>query len=96
MLLRIDRGPVVALNDAVAVAMAGRVGEGLAKIDALAPQLDGYRLLHASRGELLDRLGRPGEAAAAYERALDLATNEVDRAFLQSRIDDVRGSAKPA
>jgi RNA polymerase sigma-70 factor (ECF subfamily) len=51
--------------------------------------LDGYHLLHAARADLLRRLGRHEEAAAAYRRALDLATSPVERAFLEGRVAGV-------
>jgi RNA polymerase sigma-70 factor (ECF subfamily) len=77
--------PVVDLNRAVAVAMAEGPGAGLALADAL-PGLDGYHLWHATRADLLRRLGREPEARAAYERALALAPSEVERDFLSRRL----------
>jgi RNA polymerase sigma-70 factor (ECF subfamily) len=64
---------------------------GLALMDPLAASggLDGYHLLHAARADLLRRLGRDREAAAAYRRALTLATNPVERAFLSRRLAEV-------
>jgi RNA polymerase sigma-70 factor (ECF subfamily) len=87
--------PVVALNRAVAVAMADGPERGLEIVDDLAGRgtLDGYHLLHATRADLLRRLGRADQAQAAYERALALATNPVERAFLQRRIDPGRGAS---
>ena len=87
--------PVVALNRAVAVAMADGPERGLEIVDDLAGRgtLDGYHLLHATRADLLRRLGRADQAQAAYERALALATNPVERAFLQRRIDQGRGAS---
>ncbi len=80
--------PVVALNRAVAVAMAQGPERGLDLIDAIAAagELDGYHLLHAARADLLRRLGRDGESAAAYGRALALATSPVERSFLEARL----------
>src|SRR4051794_16926454 len=78
------RSPVVELNRAVAVAEAGDVAGALAIVDDLA--LDGYRYLHATRGELLQRLGRTGEAREAYRRALELIPSEAERRFLEARI----------
>jgi RNA polymerase sigma-70 factor (ECF subfamily) len=91
-LARIAPSHVVALNRAVAVAMASSVEEGLALVDDLAAggALDGYHLLHATRADLLRRLGRNPEAAAAYERALDLVGNDAERAFLSERLAQVR------
>lgn len=90
LLERMDPSPVVALNGAVAAAMAGRTGEALRRIEELrAGGLNGYRFLHVARGELLERLGRRTEAAAAYLRALELSGNEVDRAFVKSKLTAV-------
>jgi RNA polymerase sigma-70 factor (ECF subfamily) len=77
---------VVELNRAVAVAMADGPGAGLPLIDALADDLDTYHLLHAARADLLRRLERREEAAAAYRRALELVTNPAERDFLQGRL----------
>jgi RNA polymerase sigma-70 factor (ECF subfamily) len=76
---------VVTLNRAVAVAMADGPADGLRILDALAErgELDDYHLLHSARAGLLRRLGRDGDAAAAYTRALELATNPVERRFLE-------------
>jgi RNA polymerase sigma-70 factor (ECF subfamily) len=80
--------PVVALNHAVAVAMAQGPAEGLRHIDALAASgaLTGYYLLPAARADLLRRLGRTLEAAAAYREALALVTNEAEARFLRRRL----------
>src|SRR5690606_17894959 len=80
--------PVVALNRAVAVAMAEGCEAGLELIDDLAAdgRLEEYHLLHAARAGLLRRLGRAAEAAVSYRRALDLATNASERDFLQRRL----------
>ena len=87
--------PVVALNRAVAVAMADGPARGLELVDDLAGRgtLDGYHLLHATRADLLRRLGRAAQAQAEYERALALATNPVERAFLRRRLDESRRSS---
>jgi RNA polymerase sigma-70 factor (ECF subfamily) len=76
---------VVALNRAVAVAELHGPAAGLAEIDRL--DLPGYHLFHAARADLLVRLGRGPDAAAAYRRALELATNATERAFLAGRLD---------
>ncbi|HEY6745744.1 MAG TPA: RNA polymerase sigma factor [Mycobacteriales bacterium] len=76
--------PVVALNRAVAVAERHGPAAGLAELDRL--DLPGYHLFHATRADLLSRLGRSAEAARAYERALELATNATERAFLAGRL----------
>jgi RNA polymerase sigma-70 factor (ECF subfamily) len=87
--------PVVRLNQAVAVAMATRPEHGLAMMDDLVADgaLDDYHLLHSARADLLRRLGRSDESAAAYRRALDLATNPVDQAFLRRRLAEVEVAA---
>jgi RNA polymerase sigma-70 factor (ECF subfamily) len=89
-LLAIQGGPVIALNRAVAVAMAHGPEAGLALMDELAGELDGYHLFHSARADMLRRLDRLPESAAAYERALALAENPVERAFLERRLRDVR------
>lgn len=90
-LTQLTPGPVVALNRAVAVAMAAGAEVGLALLDELAAdqRLDDYRYLHASRADLLRRLGRHDEAAEAYHRALDLTRNDAERAFLVGRLAQV-------
>jgi RNA polymerase sigma-70 factor (ECF subfamily) len=82
-LLAISPTPVVALNRAVAVAEVGGPGPALAAVERL--DLAGYHLFHATRADLLRRLGRHEEAAAAYDQALDLATNTAERRFLEER-----------
>jgi RNA polymerase sigma-70 factor (ECF subfamily) len=86
--------PVVRLNRAVAVAMAGDLDGGLALVDELAQrgELAGYHLLAATRADLLRRRGDLQEAAAEYQRALALAPSETERRFLQGRIEDLRPS----
>ena len=89
---RLTGSPVVALNRAVAVAQADGPAAGLALLDELAPELDGYRYLHSARADLLRRLGEDPDARAAYERALALTTTEPERRFLERRLADLRGS----
>jgi RNA polymerase sigma-70 factor (ECF subfamily) len=93
-LMKFAPSPVVELNQAVAVAMTDGPALGLVMVDALAAQgrLDDYLYLHATRADLLRRLGRRSEAAAAYDRALALATNATERRFLERRLAEVRGS----
>jgi RNA polymerase sigma-70 factor (ECF subfamily) len=86
-------GPVVELNRAVAIAMADGPEAGLALIDAI-EGLDGYHLFHSARADLLRRLGRGAAAAEAYDRALELATNAVERRFLERRLREVRDSPR--
>jgi RNA polymerase sigma-70 factor, ECF subfamily len=90
-LVRLVPTPVVALNHAVAVAMDQGLQEGMMRIDRVGASgaLDGYRLFHAARADLLRRLGRRQEALAAYERALNLTTNRVEKAYLKRRIDSL-------
>jgi len=82
---------VVALNHAAAVAMAEGPAEGLRLMDALAADgsLAGYHLLPAARADLLRRLGRFADAAAAYREALTLVGNDADRRFLERRLAQV-------
>jgi len=79
--------PVVELNRAAALALAGAPEYALGLIDRL--DLDGYQYLHSTRGEILRRLGRPDEALGAYRRALELAGAEHERRYLQRRIAEV-------
>jgi RNA polymerase sigma-70 factor (ECF subfamily) len=84
--------PVVELNWAVAVAMADGPDRGLRTLEPLAEALDGYHLFHSARADLLRRLARFEEAAAAYERALELVTNPQERRFLELRLAGRRGA----
>jgi RNA polymerase sigma-70 factor, ECF subfamily len=90
-LVRLSPTPVVALNHAVAVAMSEGLPRGLAMIDDLGAsgELDGYYLFHAARADILRRLGRRHDAADAYQRALALATNQVERNYLTRRLREV-------
>ena len=80
--------PVVSLNRAVAVAMAEGPDAGLDAVDRLSG-LEAYHLYHSTRADLLRRLERAEEAAAAYRRALELATNPVERRFLEGRLESL-------
>ncbi|MCE9572233.1 MAG: sigma-70 family RNA polymerase sigma factor [Deltaproteobacteria bacterium] len=84
--------PVVALNHAVAVAMAEGPAAGLALIDELAAELADYYLFHAARADLLRRLARDREAAAAYRGALARVGTEIERRFLERRLAEVSAS----
>jgi len=90
---RRSSSPVVALNHAVAIAMAVEPAAGLARIDEIAASgsLDEYPYLHSARADLLRRLGRRGEARAAYELALGLTANAAERRFLRRRLAEVGG-----
>ena len=80
---------VIALNRAVAIAMAGDLADGLARVDALGDALAGYHLWHAARADLLRRIGRTDDAAAAYRTALAHVLSEPERRFLARRLAEV-------
>jgi len=90
-LMRINSSPVVALNRAAAVAMSDSIETGLKLIEDLgaAGTLDQYYLFHAAQADLLRRLNRREEAAAAYQRALLLTANHVERQYLRKRLTEV-------
>ncbi len=77
------------LNRAVAVAMAEGPEAGLVVADGVADRLDAYPYLHATRADLLRRLGRRDESAVAYRRALELITATTERAYLERRLAEV-------
>ena len=89
LLVVIWPSPVVALNRAVAVGFAEGPERGLEALDGLAdePQLASYAYLPSARADLFRRLGRLAEARGAYEDALNLTDNTVEREFLQARLD---------
>jgi RNA polymerase sigma-70 factor (ECF subfamily) len=91
LLARVAPSPVVALNRAVAVAMSEGEERGLEVMAALDDELEDYYLLYAARADLLRRLGRDEEAADAYARALELARQPTERAFLERRLAEVTG-----
>jgi RNA polymerase sigma-70 factor (ECF subfamily) len=88
LLLRLHPSPVVALNHAAAVAMGNGLERGLRLIEQLEAtgELDGYHLLPAAKADVLRRLGRRSEAAAAYERALSLVSHAAERRYLERRL----------
>ena len=90
-LLRISSSPVVALNYAVAVAMSEGLEAGLELVEQAGEsgELRDYHLFHAARADLLRRLGRKTDAASAYEQALRLATNGVEKEFLRRRLEEL-------
>jgi RNA polymerase sigma-70 factor (ECF subfamily) len=92
LLERLRPSPIVALNRAVAVAMVDGPRPALALIEAVAAggALERYHLLHATRADLLRRLGATEEAAQSYARALALVTNDAERRFLERRLRDVQ------
>ncbi len=93
-LLALAPSPVVELNRAVAVAMAAGPEAGLDLLEPLLrdARLAAYPYLHAARADLLRRLGRRVEAAAAYRQATELTANDVERAFLERRLVEVTGA----
>ena len=94
-LLNLVPSPVVELNLAVAVAMTDGPAVGLAMVEGVAAEgrLDDYVYLHATKADLLRRIGRRTEAAAAYRRAVEGATNAAERRFLESRLAEVGGGS---
>jgi RNA polymerase sigma-70 factor (ECF subfamily) len=86
-LARLTGSPVVELNRAIAIAEVEGPESALEIVDALS--LDDYQYLHSTRAELLRRVGRIDDARIAYERALELATAEPERRFLEQRIDEL-------
>ena len=91
LLLRLHPSPVVALNHAAAVAMGERLDRGLRLIEQLEAggELQSYHLLPAAKADILRRLGRHAEAAAAYERALELVHSDAERRFLERRLAEL-------
>ncbi len=87
LLLRHLDTPVVRLNRAIALWQLAGPGPALAELEALEGRLDGYHLFHATRGELLRRLGREPEALAAHRRALELTANPAERELQLRRLD---------
>lgn len=88
-LMRIHDTPVVRLNRAVAVAMVSGPEAGLRLIDEVAAQLDEFHPLHAARADLHRRAGRRAEATTAYERAISLCSNAVERSYLERRLAEL-------
>jgi RNA polymerase sigma-70 factor (ECF subfamily) len=88
-LVRLDPSPIIALNRAIAVAELDGPGVALAAVDRLADKLAGYHLYHAVRADLLRRLGRGQESRAAYGKAIELAGNTAEIAYLTRRRDQL-------
>jgi RNA polymerase sigma-70 factor (ECF subfamily) len=82
---------VVALNRAIAVGEIEGPAAALSALDAIAPDLDDYHLMHAARGTALRRLGRREDALVAFGRAADLATAERDLRFLARQVEELAG-----
>ena len=89
-LIVLDPSPIVALNRAVAVAELDGPDVALAAIDRLGDKLDGYHAFHAARADLLRRIGHGAEARAAYDKAIELAGNTAETAYLTRRRDQLR------
>ena len=90
LLAELEPSPVIELNRAVAVAMAVGPAAGLALVDEISG-LDDYHLFHSARADLLRRMGRSEDSAAAYERALELAPSDVERDFLRGQMLEEQG-----
>jgi RNA polymerase sigma-70 factor (ECF subfamily) len=88
-LVRLDPSPVVALNRAIAIAELDGPEVALATVDRLEPHLAGYHAFHVARADLLRRLGRSETARAAYDRAIELAGNRAEVAYLTRRRDQL-------
>ncbi len=86
---RLRPNPVVRLNRAAAVSYATSPSAALAELDALRPALERYQPFHATLADCLRRVGRHDEAAVAYDRAIALSNNPLERAFLSERRRDV-------
>jgi RNA polymerase sigma-70 factor, ECF subfamily len=88
-LVRLDPSPIIALNRAIAVGELDGPEVALAAVDRLAGQLAGYHSFQATRADLLRRLGRREESRAAYDRAIELAGNTAETAYLTRRRDQL-------
>jgi RNA polymerase sigma-70 factor (ECF subfamily) len=88
-LVSLDPSPIVALNRAIAVAELDGPEVALAAVDRLEPRLAGYHAYHATRADLLRRLGRGEKSRAAYDRAIELAGNTAETAHLTRRRDQL-------
>ena len=88
-LVRLDPSPVIALNRAIALAELDGPDVALATVDRLREVLGGYHAYHATRADLLRRLGRSEESRSAYEQAIELAGNTAETAYLKRRRDQL-------
>lgn len=93
-LQRLDASPIVALNRAIAVGELEGPDAALRAVDRVGDALGGYHAFHATRAELLRRLGRRAEARNAYDRAIALAGNTAERAHLSRRRDELGSSGR--
>lgn len=89
VLERLQPSPIVSLNRAVAIAMADSPQAALALVEGLSAELDAYHLFHATRADLLRRVGASEAAAQSYRRALEMVTNDSERRFLDRRLREV-------
>jgi RNA polymerase sigma-70 factor, ECF subfamily len=90
VLERLQPSPIVSLNRAVAIAMADHPQKAVELIDQLATELGSYHLFHATRADLLRRMGAFQEATQSYVRALEFVTNDSERRFLERRLREVQ------
>jgi RNA polymerase sigma-70 factor (ECF subfamily) len=88
-LVRLDPSPIVALNRAIAVAEVDGPEVALVQVDRLGDRLAGYHAYHATRADLLRRLGCNQESRAAYDKAIELAGNTAETAYLTRRRDEL-------
>ena len=88
-LVRLDPSPIIALNRAIAIAELDGPGVALAAVDRLEDQLAGYHAYHATRADLLRRLGYSQKSRAAYDKAIELAGNTAETAYLTRRRDQL-------
>lgn len=96
-LARLQPSATVELNRVVAIAMGEGIDQGLDQLEKLGSSgsLDSYYLFHAARADLLRRLSRIAEAGAAYQRALSLTANAVERRYLRRRLAELGGKQSP-
>ncbi len=88
-LVRLDPSPIIALNRAIAVAELDGPEVALAAVDRLEHKLAGYHAYHATRADLLRRLGRSQKSRAAYDKAIEMAGNTAETAYLTRRRDQL-------
>ena len=88
-LVRLDPSPIVALNRAIAVAEIEGPEVALAAVDRLLDKLAGYHAYHATRADLLRRMGSNQRSRAAYDKAIELAGNSAETAYLTRRRDQL-------
>ena len=94
-LVHVDASPIIALNRAVAVGELDGPEVALADVDRLEDRFAGYHAYHATRADLLRRLGRRQESRAAYDKAIDLAGNTAETAYLTRRRDELWEDTRP-